>query len=87
MHDGVLCVAIENFGCHILEGPESHGSIRIVTALVSSPGEGGNGRTGWKVRRKEASAFRCLTVKDIFGVSEQTVDQSRKHHARCVGSA
>lgn len=75
MHGGSLCVEIENFGCHILEDPVSQGSSTMVKACGFSPGVGGNGRIGSKVRRNEASALRCLTVKDIFDSLNDAVDE------------
>ena len=29
MQDGVVCFERRNFGCHIVVGPESHGSTRM----------------------------------------------------------
>lgn len=81
MQDGFLSVDMENLECHILDGPESHGSRRIVKVWVDLPGEGGNWRIGWKVRRKEASELRCLTVKDIFKVLNNTVEEIREDHS------
>ena len=65
MHDGSFCLDTENLGCHILEGPDSHGSRRMVNSFVGCPGEGGKGRMGRKVRRNEASELRCLIVNAI----------------------
>jgi hypothetical protein len=48
---------------------------------VDCPGDGGNGRMGWNVRRNEASAFRCLTVKDIFDLLYNTVEEIREYHS------
>ena len=38
-------------------------------------------RTGWKVRRKEQSALRFLTVKDIFEMLNDPVENAEKVHA------
>lgn len=57
---------LEKKGWKMFEAPDSQGSMTIVN-VVDWPGVGGNGRIGWNVRRKEASAFRCLTVKDMLG--------------------
>jgi hypothetical protein len=60
---------MENLGCHILEGPDTQGSRRIVNGLFDCPGVGGKVfGIGSKVRRNEASEFRCLIVKDIFDI-------------------
>lgn len=37
------------------------------------PGDGGKGEIGWKVRRKDASELRCLTVKDLKAKNSQSV--------------
>ena len=42
--------------------------------------EGGKGSMGWKVRRKEASLLRCLTVKDIFKSFDEAVQYGGKGH-------
>ena len=81
MHGASFCVEIENLGCHIFEAPVSHGSNTIVKAFDDGPGEGGNGRIGSKVRRKEASAFRCLTVKDIFELLNDAVEEGCQRHS------
>jgi len=40
-----------------------------VKAWEECPGEGGKDEEiGWKVRRKDASELRCLTVRDILSV-------------------
>jgi hypothetical protein len=80
MHDGDLCLEIENFGCHIFEGPEIQGSRTMVNELLDWPGEGGKGRIGLKVRRNEASEFRCLTAKDIFKLVYDLVERIRRCH-------
>lgn len=56
---------LEKNGWNMFELPQSQGSMTTVN-VVDWPGVGGNGRIGWKVRWKEASAFRCLTVKDML---------------------
>lgn len=75
MHDGVLCLDTENLGCHILDSPDSHGSRRMVKEASGCPGEGGKGRIGRNVRRKDASVLRCLTVNDIFEELYETGDE------------
>lgn len=81
-HDGTVWVEMLNFECHILEAPSNHGSMRTVKVslgLCDEVGESrpGSSRWGWElvsgenVRRKEASALRCLTVKDIFKIIDQ----------------
>lgn len=66
MHGSSLWRDIENRGCHIFDAPLSQGSNTIVKLFVDRPGVGGSGRIGSKVSRNDASALRCLTVKDIF---------------------
>lgn len=78
MQDGCFCLEMENLECHTLDGPESQGSSRIVNSLVGYPGEGGKGKMGRNVRRKEASVFKCLIVKailveDIFDRVDDTI--------------
>jgi len=36
---------------------------------------------GWKVRRKEASLLRCLTVKDIFELLYETIENVGEGHS------
>lgn len=74
MQDGFLCVEMENLECQILEGPESQGSSNTVNGLTDSLGERGYVIMGAKERRKEASALRCLTVKDIFGTVNDAIE-------------
>lgn len=71
MQDGVVCFERRNLGCHIVVGPESHGS----TSMEKVPGRGwycgpggigGELSVGEKVRRKVVSPLRCLTVKDMM---------------------
>ena len=49
-----------------------------------SPGEGGNGTIGWKVRRKEESQLSCLTVKDIFKVWNDSIEKTVECHSRPI---
>lgn len=67
-----------------MEGPEIHGSRRIVKELSCRPrppGDGGKGEMGEKVRRNDASLFRCLTVKDIFKSSYEKIEKICKTHS------
>jgi hypothetical protein len=75
---------MENLECHIFEEPDSQGSRRIVNSLVDCPGEGGKGRIGLKVSKKEASEFRCLTVKDIFELLDYSVEEVREGHVNIL---
>jgi hypothetical protein len=50
----------------------------MVKELLVVPGEGGKSRIGWNVRRKDASELRCLTVKDIFEVLDNSVKATRE---------
>jgi hypothetical protein len=77
IHAGVLCLVMAILECHIFEGPETHGSRRIVNAGFVCPGVGGKEfGIGSKVRRKEASELICLTVKDIFGIQNDILIES-----------
>jgi hypothetical protein len=49
-----------------------------VKELSTLAGEGGKSRIGWNVRRKDASEFRCLTVKDIFEVLDDWIKDIRE---------
>ncbi len=57
---------MENLEWKILDGPESHGSRRMVKVTGGSLAVGRSKRVGWNVRRKEVSEFRCFTVNDIL---------------------
>lgn len=81
MHAGCFCLDTENLGCHILDGPDSHGSRRMVKELSCCPGEGGKGRIGRNVRRNDASVLRCFTVNDIFEVLNETIDEVCEGHS------
>jgi hypothetical protein len=72
----VFCFVIENLGWKMLEGPDSHGSRRMVKACEDRPGEGGKEEIGWKVRRKDASELRCLIVRDIL--DGDRIDRTRR---------
>ncbi len=67
MHGASLCLVVENFLWNMFEGPTNQGSSKMVYLLFAGLGDdGGNGEAGSKVRRKDVSELRCLTVKDIF---------------------
>lgn len=68
IHDSALCLETENLECKNFEGPANHGSSTTVKVLGVWPSGGGKLRSGWKVRRNEASELRCLTVNDIFAL-------------------
>ena len=54
----------------------------MVNVFASWPGEGGKAWRGWKVRRNEASEFRCLTVKDIVNeVLDETIEEIGEAHS------
>jgi len=40
-HGSVLCLEIENMEWNIVEGPDSHGSRRMVKTWEGDPGDGG----------------------------------------------
>jgi hypothetical protein len=71
---------MENFGCHIFDDPISQGSRTIVKAFREDSVVGGKGRIGSKVKRKEASPLRCLTVKDIFESLNDAVEEISERH-------
>ena len=73
MHDSALCLEIENLECRNFEGPANHGSSTTVKVFGVLLGGEGNVRSGWNVRRNEASELRCLTVNDIFAISVHVV--------------
>jgi len=51
----------------MFEGPTIQGSSKMVYPLLEGLSEDGRkGEAGSKVRRKDESELRCLTVKDIF---------------------
>jgi len=84
MQDACLCLDIENLGCHILDGPVIHGSRRMVKDLAGLFDDGGNGSMGVKVRRNEASELMCLTVKDIFEVLNDKIEEFVKGHGSSI---
>ena len=76
--DGFVCLEKRNFGCHIVLGPESHGSTRMEKVADDGGGDSKDlplGR-GEKVKRKEVSALRCLTVTDILWAGQCNVGMS-----------
>ncbi len=81
MHDGSFWVEMENFGCHTVDVPRSHGSRTMVKAYGDRLVQKGDWRMGSKVRRKEASELRCLTVKDIFKSLDDAVENGGDRHA------
>jgi hypothetical protein len=79
---GSFILDIENLWCHIFEDPNIQGSRRMVKSSADWVAEGRNGRMGRKLRRKEASEFRCLTVKDIFEAIDNSIEKSLGRHSR-----
>ena len=66
MQAGTLCVVQANQGAETIDAPVSHGSISTEYApFVDRRSEGVGCASGEKMRRKLASAFRCLTVNDM----------------------
>ena len=68
MEEGVVCRERRNLGCHMVEGPVIHGSIRIenvpggcwCSVLVGvGVGVGVGPSFGEKVSRNVVSPFRC----------------------------
>ena len=93
MQGSCFLLEIENLGCHILDAPDSHGSSIMVSSCFDCPGEGGKGRFGRKVSRKEASELRDLMVRDMLArvegitkiLGESIDDEVRKPHS-LIGS-
>lgn len=67
IHDGTVCFDSRNLGCHMVEGPESHGSMSTAKVPGSLPYrfDGTRCSVGEKVRRKVVSPFRCLILRDM----------------------
>jgi hypothetical protein len=68
---------MENLGCHILEGPQSHGSRTMVNSFIDCAVERGKGRIGRKVRRNEASELRDLIVRAIMNDGLRRLERGR----------
>lgn len=68
MHEGTVCLDNRNLGCHMVEGPESHGSMRTEKVPGGWPYrfEGSRCSAGEKVKRKVVSPFRCLILRDMM---------------------
>lgn len=71
---------MENLGCHILDGPPIHGSSKIVKGFDCSGGDE-ESKMGWNDRRKEASPFRCLIVKDILKEYNDSIQETGEVHS------
>lgn len=84
MQEGVLRWETENLEWNIFEGPDIQGSRRMVKVWEGRPGEGGKGDMGAKVRRNDASLFRCLTVKDIFESGDEKIEKGCKAHGSWI---
>ncbi len=67
IHEGTVCFDRRNFGCHMDEGPESHGSTRTEKVPGGWPYRFRDGRcsAGEKVKRKVVSPFSCLILRDM----------------------
>jgi hypothetical protein len=66
MHGATLCVVQANHGFATIDFPVSQGSIRIEYAPFADLRSDAEGLTsGENMRRKLASAFKCLTVNDM----------------------
>jgi len=66
MHGGTLCVVHANHDFETIDVPVSQGSTRIVYAPLVDLKSGVDGcASGENMRRKLASAFKCLTVSDM----------------------
>jgi hypothetical protein len=66
MQGGTLCAVHANHGVATIDLPVSQGSIRIEYAPFPDLKSDAEGCTsGENMRRKLASAFKCLTVNDI----------------------
>lgn len=66
MHGGTLSLVHANHGFDTIDVPVSQGSTRIVYApLLDLKSDVEGCVSGEKMRRKLASAFKCLTVSDM----------------------
>ena len=80
MHGGTLCLVHANHAFETIDVPVSQGSTRIVYApLVDLKSDVDGCASGENMRRKLASAFKCLTVSDMADWSR---DQSGQAPAR-----
>lgn len=63
----MVCFDNENFACQIFEGPEIHGSRRMVKVpgTLASPSTDFGVPEGEKVRRKVLSPLRWSTFSDM----------------------
>ena len=83
MKGGMLWVVWANHGFETIDAPFSQGSIRIVYALFAElKWDVGGCASGEKMRRKLASAFKCLTVSDITGVKGNSSNRPRRKRRR-----
>lgn len=66
MHGGMLWLVHANHDFETIDVPVSQGSIRIVYApLLDLKSDVEGCASGENMRRKLASAFKCLTVRDM----------------------
>jgi hypothetical protein len=81
-----------NHGFATIDSPVNQGSIRIVNVRFTNLKSDVNGcASGENVRRKQASAFRCLTISDMAdhrrGQSGQATpedEEARSSHHQLV---
>jgi hypothetical protein len=72
-----LCVVQANHGFATIDLPVSQGSKRIVYApFAELKSDADAGTSGEKMRRKLASAFKCLTVNDMADPREPKAGQA-----------
>ena len=68
MQGGTLCVVQANHGFETIDVPVSQGSTRIAYAPFADLRSDVDGcASGENIRRKLASAFKCVTVSDMAG--------------------
>lgn len=77
MHGGTLCLVHANHAFETIDVPVSQGSTRIVYApLVDFKSDVDGCASGENMRRKLASAFKCLTVSDMADWSRDQSGQA-----------
>jgi hypothetical protein len=83
MHGGTLCLVHANHAFETIDVPVSQGSTRIVYApLVDLKSDVDGCASGENMRRKLASAFKCLTVSDMADWSRDQSGQGPRQKRR-----
>ena len=83
MHGGTLCLVHANHAFETIDVPVSQGSTRIVYApLLGLKSDVDGCASGENMRRKLASAFKCLTVSDMADWSRDQSGQAPRQKRR-----